>query len=210
MINVTHLIFFLFYYAGLISGPQELPISEEIIFERLFQQAGIREGDEEVYIGESGKIHLRSEAPLEIIQCESKFLRGVINPENKSFAFRVSINSFHGFNSDIQRTHFMENYIEQRKYPEATFTGKLIEDIPFNVPGTYSVRAKGELDIHGVRKERIIKGTLIVKNNSAQIQTSFSVPVVDHGIAIPKIVKQKIAEQITVAVDIEFAQAPKS
>ena len=72
------------------------------------------------------------------------------------------------------------------------------------------MRAKGELDIHGIRKERIIKGTLIIKNNAAQIQTSFLVPVADHGIAIPKIVKQKIAEQITVAVDIEFAQGPKS
>ena len=183
---------------------------DQVIFDNLLSQAGIPNGDDEVYIGDRGTINLKSEAPLEIIQCESKFLRGVIDPENKSFAFSVSISSFRGFNSDIQRTHFLENYIEQRKYPQATFIGKLIEDIPFNVPGTYSIRAKGELDVHGVRKERIIKGTLIVKNDGAQIQTSFSVPVSDHGIAIPKIVKQKIAEQITVAVDIEFAPGPKS
>ena len=210
MIQVAHLIILFMFFSGIGSGENDNYISDELLLKQLLVQAGVEEGDDEIYVADEGKVHLTSEAPLEVIQCGSHFLRGVIDPEKKTFAFSVSLTSFRGFNSDIQRTHFLENYLEQRKYPQATFTGKLIEDVPFDVPGTYSVRAKGELDIHGVRKERIIKGNLIVKNNAAQIQTNFSVPVADHGIAIPKIVKQKIAEQISVAVDIEFAQGSKS
>ncbi|MDQ3015297.1 MAG: YceI family protein [Bacteroidota bacterium] len=165
---------------------------------------------EDIYISERGAAGFKSEAPLELISAESKFLRGAINPTSKSFAFTISVNSFQGFNSDIQRTHFLENYMEQKKYPEATFSGKIIEDIPFDTPGIYTVRAKGDLEIHGIKKERIIKGTLTIKEHSAHIQTTFSVPVADHGIAIPKIVNQKIAEQISVHVDIEFAQRSKS
>ena len=161
-------------------------------------------------VGERGLIKLKSEAPLEIIEFESNALRGVINPATKSFAFTVSIVSFQGFNSEIQRTHFMENYMEQKNFPQAKFTGKIIEDIPFNIPGTYPVRAKGEFDIHGVKKERIIKGILVIKNNAAHIHAAFSVPVADHGIAIPKIVQQKIADEIEVAVDIEFVHGSKS
>ncbi len=180
------------------------------LFSFLFLFCGHIQSQDELYLGDRGVASFKSEAPLELISAETRTLRGILNPSTKAFAFTLSISSFKGFNSDIQRTHFLENYMEQKKFPQATFTGKLIEDIPFDVPGTYSVRAKGELNIHGVRKERIIRGTLTIKNGSAYLQTSFLVPVADHGIAIPKIVKQKIAEQIAVVVDIEFLQGSKS
>ncbi len=51
--------------------------------------------------------------------------------------------SFQGFNSTLQREHFNENYIESDKYPEARFSGKVIEDIDFSKDGTYIIRAKG-------------------------------------------------------------------
>lgn len=162
------------------------------------------------YIAENGVVSFKSDAPLEIIQAESKSLRGVIDPATKEFAFSLKINSFQGFNSDIQRVHFLENYMEQKTFPVAIFTGKLIEEIPFNTPGTYSVRAKGELEIHGVRKERIIRGTITLMPGSAQLTTNFSIPLTDHGITIPKIVKQKIAEQIAVTINIDFVQGTKS
>jgi len=153
---------------------------------------------------ESGLAQIKSEAPLELIKAESNAMRGLIDPTSKSFAFSVRVNSFEGFNSEIQQTHFMENYLEQKKYPQATFKGKFIEDIPFDTPGTYSVRAKGAMDIHGIVKERIIRGTLTIHNGSARIQAHFLVPVTDHGITIPKIVMQKIAEEIDVNIDMEF------
>jgi polyisoprenoid-binding protein YceI len=121
----------------------------------------------------------------------------------------MNINSFEGFNSEMQQTHFLENYLEQKKFPKATFTGRLIEDISFDTPGTYMVRAKGNLDIHGISKERIIKGTLVVHQSGGSLNTVFSVPVLDHGISIPRIVRQKIADQIQVSVDIEFAVSPQ-
>lgn len=164
----------------------------------------------DIYTADKGGLYVTSDAPLELIQFQSNTLRGLINPANKSFAFSVSINSFHGFNSEIQRVHFLENYMEQKKFPQATFTGKIIEDIPFDIPGTYTVRAKGELDIHGVKKERIIKGTVVVKPSSVHIITDFLVPLADHSLSIPKIVKQKIAEQVAIRLDIEFAQGTRS
>lgn len=176
----------------------------------LILATGLAFSQGELLTADKGLIQLTSNAPLELIECESKGLRGVIDPEKKSFAFSVSISSFHGFNSEIQRTHFMENYMEQKIYPHATFTGKIIEDIPFDTPGTYSVRAKGDLEIHGMKKERIIKGTITITNNSVQIQTNFNVPLVDHGIAIPKIVRQKIADLIAVSVDMTFVSGSGS
>lgn len=164
---------------------------------------------EVIWMSQKGEVAFTSEAPLEMISAKSEHLKGAINTASKSFAFTMNINSFVGFNSDIQQIHFLENYLEQKKYPRATFTGKLIEDVSFEKPGTYVVRAKGLLEIHGIAKERIIKGTLIVHESGGRLTTAFSVPVGDHGIAIPKIVQQKIADQILVTVDIEFSTAPQ-
>jgi hypothetical protein len=157
------------------------------------------------WICENGFVSFASKAPLEMIQAESRHVRGIMSPASKSFAFSLNINSFEGFNSDVQQTHFLENYLEGKKYPQATFTGKLIEDVPFDKPGTYSVRAKGNLNIHGITKERIIRGTLTVKNDGGQIDTDFSIPVSDHGITIPKIVQQKISDDIQVKVRMDFS-----
>ena len=163
-----------------------------------------------LYVAQKGVAAFISKAPLETIKAESKSIKGIIKPGTREFAFNAKINSFTGFNSEIQRVHFLENYMEQNQYPQATFSGKLIEDIPFDVPGTYSVRAKGVLEIHGVPKERIIRGTVTIKPGAAILTTDFSVPLSDHGISIPKIVRQKIAEQIDVNVNIEFVTGSKS
>ena len=175
-----------------------------------FWMVGICISQAEIYKSDRGEILFESNAPLEVIKAESKSLSGVLQTEKKAFAFSVEINSFRGFNSDIQRTHFQEDYMETETYPTASFKGKLIEDIPFDTPGTYQVRAKGELKIHGIVKERIIKGTITIKPGSTQIQSDFSVPLADHGITIPRIVNQKIAEQIMVNINIEFSQGSKS
>jgi polyisoprenoid-binding protein YceI len=164
----------------------------------------------QLYVVEKGEVTFTSEASLENIKAESKSVRGVINPDSREFAFSIRINSFIGFNSEIQRVHFLENYMEQTKYPEATFSGKLIEDIPFDSPGTYSVRAKGVLEIHGIRQERILRGTITLKPGEVMMNADFSILLSDHDIAIPKIVRQKISEQIDIKLNIDFVQGSKS
>lgn len=154
---------------------------------------------------DKGTVMFESNAPLELIKAQSKSLRGILNPDSSNaFAFLIEIRSFKGFNSDVQQVHFLEDYLEWKKFPEASFTGKIIEKIPYDVPGTYSVRAKGNLKIHGITKERIIRGTLTVSKTGLHLNAEFTIPVDDHGITIPKIVQQKIADEVYVTVDLDF------
>ena len=155
-----------------------------------------------VYTGQAGKINFKSDAPLELIQAQSDALTGAINSADKSFLFSVKMNSFKGFNSELQRTHFNENYVESEKYPKAKFEGKIIEDIDLSKPGTYTVRAKGNIEIHGVKQQRIIKSTVTVSQGSILIKSKFTVLITEHKIQIPYVVKQKLAEEIYVEISI--------
>jgi len=160
--------------------------------------------DKNVYQSVKGRILFRSNAPLEIIEARSTRLRGVIDPANQNFAWTVEVASFEGFNSPLQREHFNENYMESSKFSQATFTGKIIEKIDFEQDGSYPVRAKGKFLVHGVEQERIIKGTLEIKGKKLRIQATFTVPLTDHNITIPKIVHQKIAEEIIVTMEADL------
>ncbi len=150
------------------------------------------------FIVDKGEISFSSNASLEMIKATSDKVTGLIDPATNQFAFLVNIVSFRGFNSELQRQHFNENYMESEKYPKAAFSGKIIEQVDFTRDSTYDVRAKGDLDIHGQKQSRIIKSKLTIKNGHLLIETAFIVPLTDHIITIPKIVSQKIATEIEV------------
>lgn len=147
---------------------------------------------------DKGEINFVSNAELEVIKASSKKIKGILDVSTYQFAFSVPIKTFDGFNSDLQKVHFNENYMESHKFPMATFSGKIIEQIDFTVDGSYDVRAKGDLNVHGQKMTRIIKVKLTVKNGVLGISSQFKVPLDDHNITIPKIVNQKIATEIDV------------
>ena len=151
-----------------------------------------------------GNITFSSDAPLELITAASNELKGLMETEKKQFAFSIKVKSFKGFNSGFQRDHFNENYLETDKYPDATFSGKIIEDVDFTKDGVLTVRAKGILTVHGVPKERIIKSDMTIKDGLIFIKANFTVLLADHNIPIPKVVHEKLASEIKVEVNSEL------
>ena len=152
----------------------------------------------------NGKIEFNSDAPLEVINAKSGDLRAVIDPINGNFAFSVRNSSFRGFNSVLQEEHFHESYMESHRYDVSNFMGKIIEKIDFTKNGTFTIRAKGKLNIHGFERERIIQSTIQINGQKMNVKSSFTVPLVEHNISIPKLVHQKIAEEIQVKINADF------
>ncbi len=157
-----------------------------------------------LYRTRNSKVDFVSDAPLELIKASSVKLQGVIDAEKRTFAFSIPTDSFKGFNSPLQQEHFYENYIEAKDFPTSNFAGKIIEQVDFSLDGTYTMRAKGKLNIHGVEQERIIKVNLRIVKGVIYADATFTVLLQDHNITIPKIVFQKIAEEVKVKVTIEF------
>lgn len=147
-----------------------------------------------------GVIRFYSDAPRELIKASSDQMKGVLDIKKKTFAFKVNIVSFMGFNSPLQQEHFNENYMETPRYPQASYAGRIIEDIDFSQDGEYNVRAKGKLKIHGIEQERIVNVHAIVRNKHINIECDFIVPLADHNIKVPRLVYDKLATEINVSV----------
>ena len=153
-----------------------------------------------------GEVAFVSEAPLEIIKAKSSDLSGLVDMQRRSFAISIPVNSFQGFNSALQREHFNENYMESSRFPKATFAGKIIEETDFTQPGSWTIRAKGKLALHGVEQERIIKIQIQAGKETFTARAVFTVLLEDYQISIPRVVNQKIAEEIQVKVEAVFSK----
>lgn len=157
-----------------------------------------------IYRCQNGSVVFRSNAPLESINAQSGQLKGIIDPTTGNFAFAVTSRSFNGFNSPLQKEHFNEDYIESHRYDKSTFEGKIIEKVDFNKNGVQTVRAKGNLVVHGVARERIIKSEIEIQSKKITVRSKFTVLLAEHNITIPKLVFQKIAEEIEVTINATF------
>ena len=162
---------------------------------------------QDVFQVSRGSVKFISDAPLELIQAETSTITGLLRISDRSFAFVIPMKTFEGFNSSLQKTHFNENYIESNKYPNATFEGKIIEDMDFSQPGTYNIRGKGRFQVHGVEQERIIRCQLVVEKDRITIKSKFTVMLADHNIKIPSVVAQKITEEV--AIEMSTVLTPK-
>lgn len=154
------------------------------------------------YSTENGSVRFKSEAQKEIINAESTRLKGILDITKKTFAFKVLIRSFEGFNSPLQQEHFNEKYLESDLYPEAFFSGKIIEEVDLSHDGDFNIRAKGKLTIHGINNERIIKCIINIKNGVVEVKSSFSIMLSDHNIKVPKIVHEKVATEILIEIRV--------
>lgn len=143
-----------------------------------------------------------SKANLETITAKSKELKGTLDVQKRTFSISMPICSFEGFINALQKKHFCERYVEGAKFPDASFKGKIIEDIDLSVPGTYIFRSKGILTIHGIGKERIIDTIATVKNGQITISSKFVVLLEDHGIKISSMNSIVISKKVGLDVKI--------
>lgn len=148
-----------------------------------------------------------SDAQLERIDASTTHATGALDATARTFAVRIPIATFEGFNSPLQREHFNENYMDSETIPDAQFKGRVIEAVDLAQAGTVKVRAKGVLSIHGVDQERIIACELIVSEDGVRVTSEFNVVLSDHDIRVPGIVRQKIAPAVKVKIDLLFRSA---
>lgn len=149
----------------------------------------------QVYSGKNGSVKLVGKASQETITAESNAVMGKIDAASKNFNFLQSLTQFKFSQGDLQKKDAEDMYWETDKYPHATFSGKIINDVNLNADGVYKVNAVGIFSMHGVKKEMKIPATITVKNGSLFVMSQFTVFLSDFKIKIPRLVVMKVSEE---------------
>ncbi len=132
----------------------------------------------------------------------------VVDATTGKMEVAVLIKSFH-FKSALMEEHFNENYMESAKFAKATFAGDIVDFKSINLTkdGDYTATVKGNLTMHGVTKPVETKGIFTVKGGKiTAAKAIFNAPLAAYNIAIPSVVKDKVAKEA--AIDISATLLP--
>ena len=153
------------------------------------------------YKSSEGEIKFYSEELLEDITAINKKVNSVFDSESGQIVFSIPMTGFN-FEKSLMQEHFNEKYIESDKFPKSTFKGKITGyEVDRRNPNTW---AEGELEIHGVKQNIKVPGSLDFIDGKVVIHSVFIVKLIDYNIKIPQLMFQKIAEEIEVTVHIEY------
>lgn len=152
----------------------------------------------------TGYVDFFSNTPLEDIKATNNQVAAyVVFPEGE-LNFAVLIKSFQ-FEKALMQEHFNENYLESDEFPRATFKGKILQADKIDPAkvADHTVNVEGELTIHGVTRFVKTDGKLSVRNDKKIIATAgFSVKPEDYEINIPDAVRNNIARDVLVTIDV--------
>jgi polyisoprenoid-binding protein YceI len=156
------------------------------------------------WVTRAAEVHFLSETPIEDIEATSKEASVILDLESGRVAVQVPILSFH-FEKALMEEHFNENYMESGTYPKAKFTGTLRDFGGLPESGAVEVMVDGSFEVHGVSVDRPFNGTLEKQGDQVILSCRFEVRTEDHGIPIPAVVRDNIAEVIAVDIRAELA-----
>ncbi len=178
---------------------------KQILFTVLFAATVMSGMTQSKYITRNGYISFFSSAPIEDITADNNGVGSIIDPATGEMVFTLRMTGFE-FEKKLMQQHFNENYVESDKFPKSTFKGFITNNdkVDYSKPGQYSVNVKGDLTIHGVTKTMQTPGTLEVTRNGLEASSKFIVKPADFDIKIPGIMRNKIAEEIEVTVEMEY------
>ena len=156
------------------------------------------------YFTKTGKIHFDATVPAspEKIEGVNKSVTSVLDTKTGNFQFSLLMKGFL-FERALMEEHFNENYVESSKYPKAEFKGVISNNASVNYTkdGTYDVKVKGKLTMHGETKDLETDGKIIIKAGKINTIASFYIPFNDYKITVPTLVSDKVAKTASITVD---------
>ena len=156
------------------------------------------------YFTKTGKINFSATAPSspENIDGINKSVICVMDSKTANIQFSVLMKGFE-FERALMQEHFNENYVESDKFPKAEFKGSITNNssVNYSKEGTYTVKVKGKLTMHGETRDVESEGKLIVKGGKINAVADFGVLLSDYKVSIPTLVADKVAKTAKITVN---------
>jgi polyisoprenoid-binding protein YceI len=155
------------------------------------------------FFTKTGKINFDATAASspEKIEAINRTVTCVIDTKTGNIQFAVLMKGFE-FERALMEEHFNENYIESDKFPKAEFKGSIDgnDKVNYAKDGTYAVRVRGKLTLHGETKDVETNGKLILQAGKISALADFNVLLADYKVAIPGLVADKVSKTAKISV----------
>jgi polyisoprenoid-binding protein YceI len=125
----------------------------------------------------------------------------VVDSKTGNMQFAALMKGF-AFERALMEEHFNENYVESHKYPKAEFKGEIknIDKVDFTKEGTYSVKVKGKLTMHGESNDVETDAKIVIQGGKIKTSAEFAVKLADYKISIPGLVADKVSKTAKISV----------
>ena len=157
------------------------------------------------YLTKTGVVNFEASVPsVEEVKATNNAVTAIINSDSGEFAALVLVKGFR-FKNALMEEHFNENYAESDTYPKVTFKGKIKDFSLDKLNSTSSFIADGVLTFHGKTKQlEVIILNITKREDTISISSVFNVNVSDFDIKIPKIVRDKVNENVEVSFNFNL------
>lgn len=156
------------------------------------------------YFTRNGHVKFFSSTPMEDIEAVNNGAISVLDTESGAVEVSMLNKSFE-FEKALMQEHFNENYMESDKFPKSAFKGSIADFDPSTLKeGVHQVTMVGKLTIHGVTREISVPVTLNVSGKTIKGTTTFKVKPEDYDIKIPNMVRDNIAKEIEITIDLDL------
>ncbi|MBM3936578.1 MAG: YceI family protein [Sphingomonadales bacterium] len=158
------------------------------------------------YMTRTGSAHFVADGVIkDDVQAKTNTVTAVLDGATGQVQVRIPVNSFL-FRKALMQEHFNENYLESHQFPFAIFKGQVSnwDSTMMQKSGSQKIRFTGKLEIHGTTKDVVEPGTMEVSGGQIRMMTDMMVTVADYGIKIPALVRDKIAKEAAVHVEVNL------
>ena len=158
------------------------------------------------YMTRTGSAHFVADGIIkDDVAAKTNTVTAVLDPNTGQVQVRIPINSF-VFRKALMQEHFNENYLKSHQFPFANFKGQVADwdASMMQKSGNQKVKFIGKLEIHGISKDVVEPGTLELSGGQIRMSTDLMITVADYGIKVPPLVRDKIAKEAAVHVEVHL------
>jgi polyisoprenoid-binding protein YceI len=160
-----------------------------------------------VFSTKTGSVSFFSHTSIEDIKAENNEVTSFIDTDKGDFRFQLLVKGFIFPKAAMQQHFNGKEYMNSDEFPKAEFKGKItnLKDVKFATPGTYNATVEGDLTLHGVTKKITVPGTITVTATGVIAKSVFKIKRSDYGVTVPGFSSSKIAEELEITVNCQYA-----
>jgi len=147
-----------------------------------------------------GEVEFYTETVMSDIEAVTKSANVKLDIQTGDFEATVNIQSFE-FEYDAMQEHFNEKHMESDKFPQATFKGKIVQNIS-NISKEMEVDALGIMTIHGVSNEIKVKVNIAQKEGYTVVNCKIPIVFEDYKVKEPSILSKSVAKDVLIKVSV--------